>query len=160
MKKIFFGSALAFVLAGCSATYGAAPETGVAQAAAPEAAVVPEATVAPEASSAGSFYTSRQATRGDGLFRDNCVSCHSASEFAGASFQRRWRNRAVGDIYEFVLYSMPDDNPGGLPEQTYADIVAYMLSMNDFPAGDSELPTSMDALMEMMMFTGADGGDR
>ena len=154
MKKIFFGSALAFVLAGCSATYGAAPETGGAQAAAPEVAV------APEASSGGSFYTSRQATRGDGLFRDNCVSCHSASEFAGASFQRRWRNRAVGDIYEFVLYSMPDDNPGGLPEQTYADIVAYMLSMNDFPAGDSELPTSMDALMGMMMFTGAGGGDR
>ncbi len=152
MKKIFFGSALAFVLAGCSATYGAAPETGGAQAAAPEAAVAPEASVG------GSFYTSRQATRGDGLFRDNCVSCHSASEFAGASFQRRWRNRAVGDIYEFVLYSMPDDNPGGLPEQTYADIVAYMLSMNNFPAGDSELPTSMDALMEMMMFTGA--GDR
>jgi len=78
----------------------------------------------------------------------------------GASFERRWRNRAVGDIYEFVLYSMPDDNPGGLPEQTYADIVAYMLSMNDFPSGDSELPTAMDALMEMMMFTGAGGGDR
>ena len=150
MKNIFFGSALAFVLAGCSATYGAAPATGGAQAAAPEAAV------APEASSDGSFYTSRQATRCDGLFRDNCVSCHSASEFAGASFQRRWRNRAVGDIYEFVLYSMPDDNPGGLPEQTYADIVAYLLSLNDFPAGDSELPTSLEALMMMKMFTDAD----
>ena len=120
---------------------------------------VSDAAAAPEAESS-SFYTSRQASRGDGLFRDNCVSCHSSSEFSGASFQRRWRNRAVGDIYEFVLYSMPDDNPGGLPEQTYADIVAYMLSMNDFPAGDSELPTSLDELMKMMMFTGASGGDR
>ena len=53
---------------------------------------------------------------------------------------------------------MPDDNPGGLPEQTYADIVAYMLQMNDFPAGDSELPTSLDMLMQLKMFT--DGGDR
>jgi mono/diheme cytochrome c family protein len=123
-------------------------------------AAAPDAVAAPEASADGAFYTSRQATRGDGLFRDNCVSCHSSSEFAGASFQRRWRNRAVGDIYEFVLYSMPDDNPGGLPEQTYADIVAYMLSMNDFPAGDAELPTSLDELMNMMMFTGAGGGDR
>ena len=120
---------------------------------------VSDAAAAPETESS-SFYTSRQASRGDGLFRDNCVSCHSSSEFSGASFQRRWRNRAVGDIYEFVLYSMPDDNPGGLPEQTYADIVAYMLSMNDFPAGDSELPTSLDELMKMMMFTGASGGDR
>lgn len=51
---------------------------------------------------------------------------------------------------------MPDDNPGGLPEQTYADIVAYLLSLNDFPAGDSELPTSLEALMMMKMFTDAD----
>ncbi len=154
MKKIFLGSVLTFVLAGCASTPAGAPANEGAQ------TVLADTPVAPEASSDGAFYTSRQATRGDGLFRDNCVSCHSASEFAGASFQRRWRNRAVGDIYEFVLYSMPDDNPGGLPEQTYADIVAYMLSMNDFPAGDSELPTSLEALMEMMMFTGAGGGDQ
>ena len=154
MKKILFSSVLTFVLAGCASTSAGAPASDGAQ------TTLADNPVAPEASSDGAFYTSRQATRGDGLFRDNCVSCHSASEFAGASFQRRWRNRAVGDIYEFVLYSMPDDNPGGLPEQTYADIVAYMLSMNDFPSGDSELPTEMDALMGMMMFTGAGGGDR
>ena len=153
MKKIVFSSALMLVLAGCASTSGGAPMAAAGPTAAPDAAAAPDA-------SSGAFYTSRQASRGDGLFRDNCVSCHSSSEFAGASFQRRWRNRAVGDIYEFVLYSMPDDNPGGLPEQTYADIVAYMLSMNDFPAGDAELPTSLDALMEMKMFTGAGGGDR
>ncbi|MCZ6915354.1 MAG: cytochrome c [Gemmatimonadetes bacterium] len=147
MKKTVFYSALMFVLAGCASTGapagGAAPTSDLA---------------APEASSASAFYTSQQASRGDGLFRDNCVSCHSSSEFMGASFERRWRNRAVGDIYEFVLYAMPDDNPGGLPEQTYADIVAYMLQMNDFPAGGSELPTSLETLMQMKMF--ADGGDR
>jgi len=153
MKKIVFSSVLMLVLAGCASSSAGAPMAAAGPTAAPDAAAAPDA-------SSGSFYTSRQASRGDGLFRDNCVSCHSSSEFAGASFQRRWRNRAVGDIYEFVLYSMPDDNPGGLPEQTYADIVAYMLSMNDFPAGDAELPTSMDALMEMKMFTGAGGGDQ
>ncbi len=153
MKKIVFSSVLMLVLAGCASSPEGAPMAAAGPTAAPDAAAAPDA-------SSGAFYTSRQATRGDGLFRDNCVSCHSSSEFAGASFQRRWRNRAVGDIYEFVLYSMPDDNPGGLPEQTYADIVAYMLSMNDFPSGDAELPTSLDALMEMKMFTGAGGGDR
>jgi len=153
MKKIVFSSVLMLVLAGCASSPEGAPMAAAGPTAAPDAAAAPDA-------SSGAFYTSRQATRGDGLFRDNCVSCHSSSEFAGASFQRRWRNRAVGDIYEFVLYSMPDDNPGGLPEQTYADIVAYMLSMNDFPSGDAELPTSLDALMEMKMFTGAGGGDQ
>ena len=57
--------------------------------------------------------------------------------------------------------TMPDDNPGGLPAQTYADIVAYMLELNDFPAGDSELPTSMDALLQMAMWADpAGGGDQ
>ena len=150
MKKILFNSALMFVLAGCASTPAGAPTSGAA----------PPPEVAPEATASNAFYTSQQASRGEGLFRDNCVSCHASSEFSGSSFERRWRNRAVGDIYEFVLYSMPDDNPGGLPEQTYADIVAYMLQLNDFPTGDSELPTSLDALMQMMMFTGADDGDR
>ncbi len=152
MRKIILNSVMMVMLAGCASTPAGAP-------AAPTpgpAAAAP--TPAPEALTGNAFYTNQQASRGDGLFRDNCVACHSSSEFSGASFERRWRNRAIGDIYEFVLYAMPDDNPGGLPEQTYADIVAYMLQMNDFLAGDSELPTSMDMLMQMMMFT--DGGDR
>ena len=146
MKKILFTSALMFVLAGCASTSEGMPASAAA----------PAPAAAPEASASNAFYTSQQASRGEGLFRDNCVSCHASSEFTGSSFERRWRNRAVGDIYEFVLYSMPDDNPGGLPEQTYADIVAYMLRLNDFPTGDSELPTSLDALMQMQMFSGAD----
>ena len=149
MKKTLFNSVLMFMLAGCASTSTGAPANGAA----------PTSDLAvPEASSANTFFTNQQASRGDGLFRDNCVACHSTSEFSGSFFERRWRNRAVGDIYEFILYAMPDDNPGGLPEQTYADIVAYMLQMNDFPAGDSELPTSMDMLMQMKMF--ADGGGR
>ena len=155
MKKNLVNAAVVVVLAGCAST----PEGAPASAAAPTApAPVAEAAPAAEAPVGNAFYTTRQATRGDGLFRDNCVSCHASSEFRGSSFERRWRNRAVGDIYEFVLYSMPDDNPGGLPEQTYADIIAYMLQLNDFPAGDSELPTSMDSLMEMTMFADAAGG--
>jgi hypothetical protein len=169
MKKILMKAALIVAVAGCASSQ-AAPEGGAApQAAAPEAAApAPSAPVADapvaaapnmaDAPMENTFYTSGQARRGNGLFRDNCVSCHASSEFRGSSFERRWRNRAVGDMYEFVLYSMPDDNPGGLPEQTYADIVAYMLQLNDFPSGDTELPTSMDALMGMIMWAEAGGG--
>ena len=152
MKKNLVSAALVLVVAGCASTQQAGPADAAGPAA---AAPVADAAPAAEATVGSAFFTSRQATRGGGLFRDNCVSCHASSEFRGSSFQRRWRNRAVGDIYEFVLYSMPDDNPGGLPEQTYADIVAYMLELNDFPSGDTELPTSMDALMEMIMFADA-----
>ncbi len=154
MKKNLVNAALVVVLAGCAST----PEGGPAGAAAP---IADAPVAAAEASVESAFYTTRQASRGNGLFRDNCVSCHASSEFAGSSFERRWRNRSVADIYEFLLYSMPDDNPGGLPEQTYADIVAYMLELNDFPAGDAELPTSMDALLQMKMWADPAGdGDQ
>ena len=147
MKKILVNTAMVIALAGCAST----PEGAPAGAAAPANAPVADAAPAAEASVGNQFFTTRQASRGNGLFRDNCLSCHTSSEFTGSSFERRWRGRAVGDIYEFVLYSMPDDNPGGLPAQTYADILAYVLELNDFPPGESELPTSIDALMQMTM---------
>ncbi len=149
MKKVLVSAALAIAIVGCASTQEGMPVSA--------GGAVSNAAPADDGSSESAFYTSRQAERGNGLFRDNCVSCHASSEFTGASFERRWRNRAVGDIYEFVLYSMPDDNPGGLPEQTYADIIAYILQLNDFPAGGTDLPPSVDALMEMKMWADADG---
>ena len=157
MKNLLAHAALVVLLTGCASTQESAPAGAAAPpAAAPAAAATPAA----ETSSGGAFYTAAQASRGQGLFRDNCISCHASSEFAGASFERRWTNRAIGDIYEFVLYSMPDDNPGGLPEQTYVDIIAYLLQMNDFPAGETELPRSMDQLRQMIMWGDAGGGEQ
>ena len=40
---------------------------------------------------------------------------------------------------ELVQITMPQDNPGGLSEQDYQDVMAYMLSANDFPAGEADL---------------------
>ena len=34
---------------------------------------------------------------------------------------------------------MPDDNPGGLEEQVYLDVVSYILSINGHGPGPSEL---------------------
>ena len=34
---------------------------------------------------------------------------------------------------------MPETDPGSLPEQDYVDILAYILSLNRYPAGDSVL---------------------
>lgn len=167
MRKIILNAALVAVFAGCaSAPEGAPPsapapaaETPVADAApvveAPvvEAPVV-EATVV-EAPVGNEFYTRQQANRGETLFQDYCSGCHSASEFTGSTFRRRWTNQVVGAFYVAVFYTMPEDNPGGLPEQTIADIIAFMLSENDFPAGDSELPTSIDLMMLMPMYADA-----
>jgi len=44
---------------------------------------------------------------------------------------------------------MPEDNPGELSEQTYADVLAYLFQANEFPAGNEELPPDVDALLDV-----------
>jgi hypothetical protein len=41
---------------------------------------------------------------------------------------------------------MPEDNPGSLADQDYADIIAYMLSVSRIPAGDDELQPDSQSL--------------
>tara|TARA_B100000029_G_scaffold287571_1_gene281355 strand:- start:58801 stop:59334 length:534 start_codon:yes stop_codon:yes gene_type:complete len=99
-----------------------------------------------------SFYTVAQAERGEDSFRETCLSCHSSSEFRGRSFQRDWRGSSMGYLYEEIVYYMPEDNPGGLATDTYLDIMAYILDLNGFPAGDSELVSDIDAMKEIVLF--------
>ena len=41
---------------------------------------------------------------------------------------------------------MPQGNPGSLSTDEYVDILAYFLSMNEYPAGANELPADPSAL--------------
>ena len=41
---------------------------------------------------------------------------------------------------------MPPDNPGSTSDQQAVDVVAYMFSVSEIPAGDKELPTDRKAL--------------
>jgi hypothetical protein len=44
---------------------------------------------------------------------------------------------------------MPPSRPGALPDQTFADIIAYVLEVNGQPAGEAELPADLDQLNGM-----------
>jgi mono/diheme cytochrome c family protein len=89
-------------------------------------------------------YTEAQAERGAAAFRSNCAECHSSRQFAGPTFQRSWSGRALYDLFESIRTRMPDSNPGSLRRTTYADIIAYLFSLNGYPAGDTELPSQAE----------------
>jgi mono/diheme cytochrome c family protein len=99
-------------------------------------------------------YTEAQATRGEGAYERECATCHLADllgdgiapALVGAAFDFRWRDLSVGDIFVAIRATMPQGAPASLSPQAYADIVSYLLKRNDFPAGDSELPTAEAAL--------------
>ena len=44
---------------------------------------------------------------------------------------------------------MPPDRPGGLTDQNYADLIAYILSQNGYAANGKELPADPGALQGM-----------
>ena len=44
---------------------------------------------------------------------------------------------------------MPENDPGGLKKEEYADVLAYILRINAYPAGYDELPTDPEALKKL-----------
>ena len=46
---------------------------------------------------------------------------------------------------------MPPSRPNSLGDDTYADLVAYILEVNGIPAGDTALPTDPAALEQMVI---------
>ncbi len=111
---------------------------------APDAPSPSEASSAPGGPAA--FYSEEQARRGQRAFRRVCSECHYTSEFKGPVFTDAWERRTAGDLYRELRRTMPDDNPGGLPRQTYVDVMAYMLELNGYPAGSDELPPDEEIL--------------
>lgn len=102
-------------------------------------------------------YTEEQAKRGDALYHQECASCHgtaltggeSASPLTGDVFTANWNGLTVGDLFERMRVSMPQDKPGRLSRQQNADILAYMLSFNKFPAGSAELERETERLKQI-----------
>jgi cytochrome c len=103
---------------------------------------------------ADGVYTDAQANRGNALYQDNCAACHGGSlqgedenpPLSAKHFSSRWGGLPVSAIYGFINTQMPLGQPGSLGVQADADVVAYILSVNKFPAGHTELPADNNAL--------------
>ncbi len=50
----------------------------------------------------------------------------------GNDFAGNWGGKPVADLFEKIKTTMPEDNPGSLKPQQYADIMAYFLSSISF----------------------------
>lgn len=95
----------------------------------------------PAASFAGA-----QADRGEKVFDATCASCHQSDRFIGKEFVDAWNDRRVGDLYTLIRSSMPVDNPGGLKDHEYLDVVAYLLKANHAAPNADSLSADTTAL--------------
>lgn len=92
-------------------------------------------------------YTAEQAARGGTLYTTECAACHgpeleggeSAPPLEGREFVWKWNGLTVGDLFERLRVSMPQDGPSRVSRTQKADILAYLFSRNEFPVGEAEL---------------------
>lgn len=95
-------------------------------------------------------YTEEQARRGAEINEQVCRECHDDEEFVGA-FIRSWAGASVAALYDDIYSLMPEDQPGSLPPQQYADIIAYILQLNGLPPGEVELGAARESLERVLI---------
>jgi hypothetical protein len=80
-------------------------------------------------------YTKAEASEGSTLYMGFCASCHAAISHTGPVFRQHWAGRPLADLYNFMHTKMPKNDPGSLDDYQYGVLLAYILQMNQMPAG-------------------------
>ena len=103
-------------------------------------------------------YTPEQAKRGEAVYARECARCHGPGlegngegtrPLVGIEFLSTWNGLTLGDLLDRIRLTMPPDIPGKLKRQENADVLAYIVSANKFPAGTTELPRESERLKQI-----------
>jgi len=109
------------------------------------------------------IFTEEQSKRGQATYQMNCATCHgpdlggqeSAPALKGQEFQTSWDGLSVGDLFERIRISMPQDAPGRMSRKEYADTIAFIFKSASLPAGQAELPSELEPLKQIKIEWGA-----
>jgi cytochrome c5 len=104
-------------------------------------------------------FTTAQADRGKAaLLQNGCNGCHGAElegsrgpSLKGDRFIRAWENGSLHRLFVNIRENMPPLNAEQVPATTKLDIVAYLLQVNGFPAGSTELTLDQEALESVLI---------
>src|SRR5437588_3779858 len=105
------------------------------------------------------IYTTAQAERGKKVYDETCVGCHgpkleggaSGPTLSGPDFTSGYKDGSAGALLNKISQDMPSNAPGSLEPQQYADVFAYVLSVNKYPAGQTEAPKEPAELKNVKM---------
>ncbi|PCJ24454.1 MAG: hypothetical protein COA96_09405 [SAR86 cluster bacterium] len=82
-------------------------------------------------------FTAMQASAGELVYNNSCKTCHDMRFYR--DILKSWNNQPLLWLWETVMGTMPADNPGSLMLSEYTEVIAYILSENGFPAGETSL---------------------
>jgi S-disulfanyl-L-cysteine oxidoreductase SoxD len=98
-------------------------------------------------------YTQAQAKRGEGVYTQQCATCHGddlkgkedlkpdpSPSLTGPDLGISFDDVTLDMMADRIRTSMPKDKPNTLSREQVADVVAFILSKNGMPAGKTDLP--------------------
>lgn len=106
-------------------------------------------------STADGVFTEEQAKAGETAYQSHCAGCHGldlkkteaeAPDLTGGPFRFGWQGKTIAERFQKTRDTMPKATPKSLPDQTYLDIIAYILSFNGIAAGNDKLSPDMAKL--------------
>ena len=88
-------------------------------------------------------FTAAQAAQGHKDYSSACASCHhenlsgggEAPSLAGGNFLKSWGSRSTRELYNYIQSAMPLGKGGSLSNQSYENIVAFLLEVNGATPG-------------------------
>jgi S-disulfanyl-L-cysteine oxidoreductase SoxD len=111
-------------------------------------------------STASGVFTAEQAKNGESAFQARCANCHGADlhstdpeapDLTETAFRFGWNGKTIAKRFEEIRGTMPYGNAGSLDDQTYLDIVAYILQFNGIPSGAKKLEPDDSALEKIVI---------
>jgi len=100
-------------------------------------------------------FTAQQAAGGRANYAAKCSRCHGSDLEGGAGPALsgggldNYLDGSVGNLFDFVIASMPQDAPGTLTPDETATVIAYLAARNGRTAGATALPNDTAALAKM-----------
>jgi cytochrome c len=90
-----------------------------------------------------------QLARGEDVYFADCAMCHnddlsggamySAPPLAGDAFLMRWSGHNARELLDLVRTTMPQGQPRSLDDQSYLDVIAFVLLRNKIALGPGAL---------------------
>ncbi|MCY4598301.1 MAG: cytochrome c, partial [Acidobacteria bacterium] len=113
-------------------------------------------------------YTAEQADAGLAAYRQHCATCHGenlddgpfAPPLRGTAFRAKWYTRSVEALFTETATTMPQDRPDSLGDETYTDLIAFLLQENGIEAGPEPLPADTAARGALSTGWRSGGGGR
>ena len=104
--------------------------------------------------SADGVFTTNQAASGWSVYGVQCAECHGpalegmeAPPLSGVDFLNSWAGQTTDELLAYLRDEMPPGQAGSLSDQSYVDLVAYLLESNGAVPGERTLTADAGVML-------------